>query len=246
MARSLSVQILLLTLLPTLLLAGCQALRPLAAIEPGRDGGKLANPLFVPAMDRETLWNTTVDVVDDYFKIEHEERVRLIGGVLTEGRIDTIAQTGSTLFEPWRYDSTPGYEKLHATLQSIRRKATLRVIPAEGGYLVDVQVRKELEDLDKPENSSAGGASNRHDGSLVRPTGMQGRYSVTLGWIPIGRDCSLEQRILANLQTRLNISGEVERLPAEPMVEEVQPKVKRIEQPKLEPIPETLPPPRKK
>ena len=126
--------------------------------------------------------------VDDYFRIEREERIRLIGGVLTEGRIDTFPLTGSTIFEPWRRDSTRGYEKLHATLQSIRRRATVRVIPTEGGYLLDVAVQKELEDLDKPENATAGGATLRHDGTLVRQQGAPGRFSVTLGWIPIGRD----------------------------------------------------------
>ena len=80
------------------------------------------NPLFIPPMDRELLWNQTVDAVDDYFRIEREDRVRLIAGVLTEGRIDTFPITGSTIFEPWRGDSTPGYQKLHATLQSIRRR----------------------------------------------------------------------------------------------------------------------------
>ena len=75
-------------------------------------------------MDREFIWNQCVDVVDDYFRIEREQRVRLDAGVLTEGQIDTHPTTGSTLFEPWRNDSTRGYEKWHATLQSIRRKAT--------------------------------------------------------------------------------------------------------------------------
>ena len=65
---------------------------------------------------------------------------RLIAGVLTEGRIDTFPLSGSTLLEPWRRDSTRGYEKWHATLQAIRRRATVRVIPTEGGYLLDVIV----------------------------------------------------------------------------------------------------------
>src|SRR5438132_11782156 len=95
--------------------------------------GPIQNPMFVPAQDREFLWNQTVDAVDDYFRIEREDRVRLIAGVLTEGRIDTFPTIGSTLFEPWRTDSTMGYEKLHATLQSIRRRATVRVIPVDGG-----------------------------------------------------------------------------------------------------------------
>src|SRR5262245_5310738 len=52
--------------------------------------GAIQNPLFIPPVDREFLWNQTVDAVDDYFRIEREDRVRLIGGVLTEGRIDTF------------------------------------------------------------------------------------------------------------------------------------------------------------
>lgn len=137
--------------------------------------GASQNPMFIPAVDRELLWNQTVDAVDDYFRIEREDRVRLIGGVLTEGRIDTFPTIGSTIFEPWRTDSTRGYEKIHATFQSIRRRATLRVIPIEGGYLLDVIVQKELEDLDKPEHATAGGATLRHDGTIVRQEGAPGR-----------------------------------------------------------------------
>lgn len=173
----------------------------------------LENPLYVPAMDREFMWNQTVDAVDDYFRIEREERVRLIAGVLTEGRIDTFPLTGSTMLEPWRADSTPGYEKWHATFQSIRRRATVRVIPADGGYLLDVAVQKELEDLDKPENATVGGATLRYDGSLVRQEGAPGRHTVTLGWIPIGRDATLEQRILADIRARLAAAHPIGHLP---------------------------------
>ncbi len=180
---------------------------------------QMENPMLVPAIDRELLWNQTVDAVDDYFRIEREDRVRLIGGVLTEGRIDTFPATGSTLLEPWRGDSTAGYEKWHATLQSIRRRGIVRVIPSEGGYLIDVQILKELEDLDKPENATAGGATLRHDGSLVRQEGAAGRFSHTLGWIPLGRDASLEQKILADLAARLNVHGGSWSIPAEEMVE---------------------------
>ena len=209
----------------------------------GAPPAPIENPLFVPPMDREFLWNQTVDAVDDYFRIEREERVRIIAGVLTEGRIETFPVTGSTLFEPWRGDSTPGYEKLHATLQSIRRRATVRVIPAEGGYLIDVVVQKELEDLDKPEHATAGGATLRHDGTIVRQEGAPGRFSVTLGWIPIGRDLSLEQRILADIAARLNIHGFAAHTPT--IVEELPPAGGAIG-PELRPAlpPEPLPPPR--
>jgi hypothetical protein len=176
-----------------------------AALYGAAPAGPVDNPLFVPPLDPEYVWNNLVDAVDDHFRIEREERVRLIGGILTEGRIDTFPTIGSTLLEPWRGDSTAGYEKLHATLQSVRRRATVRLIPTEGGTLVDVVVQKELEDLDKPEHATTGNATLRHDGTLVRNEGPPGRFSVTLGWIPIGRDCSLEQKILRDIQCRLDV-----------------------------------------
>lgn len=167
------------------------------------------NPLFVPVTDREFLWNTLVDTIDDYFKIQREERVRLVGGHLTEGRLVTFPTPGSTHLEPWRHDSTPGYEKLHATLQSIRRHASVRVIPAPGGYLIEVVVNKELEDLDRPEQATAGASTLRHDGTLVRVGGPLQGNAQQLGWIPLGRDASLEQRILLQLRAKYANPGQV-------------------------------------
>ncbi len=171
------------------------------------------NPMFLPITDREFLWNHVVDTVDDYFKISREERVRFIDGVLIEGRLDTYPQAGATLLEPWRKDSTAGYEKLHATLQSIRRHSIVRVIPDNGGYWIDVAVFKELEDLNQPEDSSVGAATIRHDGSLVRGNAGLNVEPRTLGWIPLGRDITLEHQILNDLRARL-LNVVPERLPA--------------------------------
>ena len=48
------------------------------------------NPVFVPGTDFLRVWETVVEVVDDYFRIEREEPVRLVGNILTEGRLDTF------------------------------------------------------------------------------------------------------------------------------------------------------------
>ena len=160
------------------------------------------NPTFLPVTDHEFVWETMVDVVDDYFQIKQEEPVRLVGNVLTEGRLDTRPAIGSTIFEPWRRDSASRYEKLESTLQSMRRHAVVRVVPAEGGYLVDVAVYKELEDVVEPENASAGAATFRHDSSLTRVVTPVGSQEIHDGWIPKGRDTALEQRILGQLIDR--------------------------------------------
>ncbi|MFO0871326.1 MAG: hypothetical protein U0935_20575 [Pirellulales bacterium] len=176
-------------------------LGPRGATLPAKEA--VPNPLFVPIVDRELLWNQLVDELDDYFRIAREQRVQDSGGVLTEGRIDTYPTVGATALEPWRRDSTPGFERLEATLQSIRRRCTARVIPREGGYFVEVQVLKELEDVSQPERSTVVGPTQRHDGSLVRGETDTQTGPQTLGWICIGRDVSLEQQILTELMARL-------------------------------------------
>ncbi len=184
----------------SLALTGCslwQPLEPQATIW-------LDNPLTVTHPDREFVWNQLVDEIDDYFPIAREERIRQTGNVLTEGRIETRAITGATILEPWRRDSTPGFERRHATLQSIRRRAVARIWPVTGGYQIEVVVMKELEDVERPELSPGGDVVFRHDGSVVRDGKRKDDGPQTLGWIPLGRDLSLEQQILAELQARLN------------------------------------------
>ncbi len=160
------------------------------------------NPAFLPVADPHLAWETVVDTVDDYFKIEREEPVRQIGGTLTEGRLDTFPQVSPTLLEPWRPDATGRYERLENTLQSLRRRAVARVIPTQGGYLVDVAVFKELEDVVQPERATAGKATFRYDDTLRHVVNPIGEQQITEGWIPQGRDPLLEQKILADLLSR--------------------------------------------
>ncbi len=163
----------------------------------------VGNPLFVPIADHDFVWDQVVDEVDDYFKISQEDRVRVVGNVLTEGRIETYPTAGATLFEPWRKDAATPYEKMYSTLQSVRRHAVVRVAPTEGGYSIEVAVFKELEDVSRPEHSTVGETALRHDGSLVRVELDPETTPTTLGWIPQGRDVALEQRIISGLRARL-------------------------------------------
>jgi hypothetical protein len=144
--------------------------------------------------------------VDDYFRIERERQVQLIGDVLTEGRIETFPKIGATVAEPHRRDSVGRYNRWESTFQTIRRRTTVRVIPDAAGYVVDVTVEKDLEDLPRPEFSTSGVATFRNDSSLgSAATEQVSRTQLAGRWIYIGRDPALEQRILADIQSRLTV-----------------------------------------
>lgn len=168
----------------------------------------MPNPLAVPLLPRDVVMDQVSDELDNYFRIDREERVRLVNSILTEGWIETHPRIASTLLEPWHGDSTPGYEKLLATMQTIRRFARVRIIPKQDNYQIDVKVYKELEDLPQPEQASVSGNVIRYDNSVDINRRETIDYQRTKGWIPLGRDITLEQKILANIQTRLNLACE--------------------------------------
>ena len=162
------------------------------------------NPVFVPGRNHELIWEQLVDVVDDYFTIEKEEPVRVIGGSIVRGRIATYPLTGATVFDQlWRPDGVTAYERWEATLQSIRRYALVSVTPTEGGYFIDLQVFKEQEDVAQTEHATAGAATFRHDGAVERYTDAVSSAPPTVGWIPLGRDIPVEQKMLAEIKARL-------------------------------------------
>ncbi|GAG07143.1 unnamed protein product, partial [marine sediment metagenome] len=114
-----------------------------------------------------------------------------------------------------RGDSANSFERLHSTLQSIRRHAHLRVIPTEGGYLVDVQVIKELEDVERPEQATASAASLSYSGAVNEQTVRLANEPLELGWIPLGRDTALEQVIISRLYQQLG-GAQISIVPAGP------------------------------
>lgn len=187
--------------------AGCITWLPAGGLQPEDAFAPLPiiapNPTLLPNQDRELVFETVVDVIDDYFKVDYEIPVRLEGDVLVEGQIGTFPRSGSTILEPWGRDAVNFYERLEGTLQSTRRQALVRVIPAEGGFLVDVVVTKELEDVLRPEAGSASRAANlRNDNSLRRYIDPVTGTQPTLGWIRLGRDVALEQKILMEMASR--------------------------------------------
>ncbi|WP_419189933.1 hypothetical protein [Stieleria marina] len=163
----------------------------------------MPNPVQLPPASDKFVWQQTVDAVDDYFRIAREQPVQNTGGMVMDGRIETGYLVGATLLEPWRRDSTPGFERLQSTLQSIRRKATVIVRPQGAAYSLEVVVQKELEDTDRTQYATETTASRRHDGTMLRKGDDYDDSPQTLGWIPLGRDSSLEQAIMRDIFGRI-------------------------------------------
>jgi hypothetical protein len=195
MSRRMAVRIGALGLWP---LAGCagmshhvsQSLSELVTPAP------MENPLVVPNGDFEAVWNATVKVVDEYFTIAFENRL--------SRRIVTQPQISPTLLEPWDGSSAGFSERLESTLQTMRRRAEVTVNAAPGGgYLVQVVVFKELEDMVKPDRQSAGRAVFNNDPAVNRTREIVGPFPVPAGWISRGRDTNLENKILRKLRDAL-------------------------------------------
>jgi hypothetical protein len=198
-----SILLLFIYALPLVGLSGCRAFWPSEtdAIK-ALDQNAIENPILVPMIDPEWAMSAVSDELDNYFRIAREERIRIVDGIITEGWIETHPKIGSTYLEPWRRDSTFGFERAHATLQTVRRWAKVRVIPSQNSYFLDVKVYKELEDLPNPQFANVTARAMRFDGTLDRDKDDLLLVQPNRGWIPMGRDFSLEQQILQNLTAR--------------------------------------------
>lgn len=165
----------------------------------------ISNPFQVGMADPTLVWQQVVDAVDDYFRIKSETPVRMDSAAWLEGRLETFPEIGGTLFEPWRRDSTPGFERVQSTFQTIRRTAFVRVLPGPEGYLIDVKVTKEQEDVDHSQFPSAGSSVQAQNGTVVRTTNVLSDLPATIGWYPagIGRDLELERRLAESIAGRL-------------------------------------------
>jgi hypothetical protein len=156
----------------------------------------LDNPLPIRSSDFDIVWNRSVAAVNQYFPIASENR--LAGTIRTESPL-----TG-TLLEPWSPDSVTFPDRLEATLQTMRKFAVVHVDPAPaGGFLVKVEVNKELEDMSKPDRQPAGRAVFYNEFPVNRTREILGPVPAPVGWISKGRDTSLEQAILRKIRDDL-------------------------------------------
>ena len=161
------------------------------------------NPLELPPVADDFLWLQVVDTLDDYFRIARQQPVVNRADYVLEGKLETSYKIAGSILEPWRKDTTTGFERLQGTLQSIRRRAIVTVRPIATGYSVEVIVQKDLEDTDRTQYATESTAGLRHDGSRLSREDSFDDSPQTLGWIPLGRDPTLEIAILNDLFGRV-------------------------------------------
>lgn len=156
----------------------------------------ITNPIFVASNNQESVWERAVDVLHDYrFEIARENRL--------DGIIETDYKVGSSVLEPWHRETVGHENRWESTLQSIRRRAVVSIVPAEGGFLVSAECFKELEDLPGVATNSAGGATFQESTPLQRDLDLVVGQSAPSGWLPQGRDTVLEQDMLHRLNSAL-------------------------------------------
>ena len=180
-------------------LAGCAAAPWAVPVETQPRSNPFLLPVAVSPRASERTWERCVDVLHQYkFRIARENR--------PAGTIETEYKVGSGLLEPWHHDSVGAAARLESTLQSIRRRVIVRVLPdeSEAGYLIGVEAFKEREDLAGEAATDPGGATfNEYVGEGVGDLGDAIGTAGQSGWFPLGRDAVLEADLLQSLQIAL-------------------------------------------
>ena len=210
----------LLIALALLLVVGCSTYEPFA---PTREFSRRVNspqshnPIFVEDHNHEFMWSVVVDVIDNHFELDREIPIRLHGNVLTEGHLESKPKIGASLAEPWHADSVGFAERLDSTLQTVRRRAEVHVVPETGGYTIEVKVFKELEDNPRPLRAVANASNLRFQDSVDEFVDKVDVDPNSAGWFIIERDTALENRLLMEIAYRLKNPPEIIRPAKEPI-----------------------------
>lgn len=189
--------------LAVLLLAGGGCVAPrlqdsplLARANPYDTGNELVLATDQPGPEAYAfLFERVLDVIDDEFDIAYASRY--------DGRIETHPRIAPGLEQPLKPGSPSLYERSLATMQTYRHRCFVVLQPKEQGYLINVTVFRELEDLPNPTREIGPGAAFRSDQDIDRRYEIVDPTVVSNVWIPKGRDVPLEQKILRKIKWRV-------------------------------------------
>lgn len=181
------------------LVGGCATSPPLdnpVLIRRAPDGCEnpaLVSPGAPTARSYQEVFERTIDILDDYWVVKSADPY--------DGRIVTVPRIAPGYEQPWKSGNPDARERLLSTLQTTRQTAMVTFRTGErGGYLVYVEVLKELEDIPKPARSSTA-AVFQESPTVDRQLDVVG--APTPGgraWFVIGRDYAMEQLLLQRIR----------------------------------------------
>jgi hypothetical protein len=155
------------------------------------------NPVYIPLGPPSygVVYEKVMEILSDYWEIDHCNSSRY------DGHISTVPRVAPGLERLLIPGSPDCEQRLYATLQSIRHFAQVHIkVANDGGFFVDVKVFKELEDVPRPTLPTAGAAAFRSDNTVQRQYDVIDDTVQVTTWIPIGRDCKLEQVLLQRIK----------------------------------------------
>lgn len=171
------------TLFVMIIVSGCQ--RPAQPTQP--------TTTFVEAGELDALWDAALRILRRHdFQPDRQDR--------TAGIITTLPSTSMQWHEPWRQDVAEGYGLLMASLHTIQRQVTIRFIRQEE-WSMDVQVDVYLLSASDYQITSSSAGIRSFSGDLPTVTGEKVMAADTRRWIHLGRDASMEERLLNRILT---------------------------------------------
>jgi hypothetical protein len=183
------------------LVAGCQAPRTATeTTEAGADDG--------------LVWEETLRVLREAgFQPDRQDRVSRV--------IVTHPETSAQWFEFWRGDVADAYSLLESSLQTVQRKATVRVAERRGDEPLSVAVTVDVYRWSTPERqvTSASGGINLFSSRV--PTTEGERLTTadeSARLIKLGRDAAMEQRLAERIEQSCGAGVIASPSPADPAV----------------------------
>jgi hypothetical protein len=154
----------------------------------------LISPGLPTAQAYKEVFEKTIDILGDYFELLPPDPY--------DGRIVTKPRIAPGYEQFWKPGNPDPRGRLLATFQTIRQTATAKIRSGErGGYLVEIEVDRELEDLSRPTQARVGNAIFQDSPTVDRQLEVVGgEASADQAWFKIGRDYALEQLILDRLR----------------------------------------------
>jgi len=163
--------------------------------------------------DFESLWEIAGNSLRDHsFRIDREDRA--------VGVISTFPETSAQGFEFWRPQPRPAYYWAESNLQTVQRKVTVQITPADsqGTYSVDVKVERFRLRLEERQIDNPAAALRLYSAEAPTTSGQMAKPSAQMQWIPLGRDENMEQVILGDILSRFGrpttVTSGVETAPA--------------------------------